>query len=326
MSRFIDVHAHFGLDTLLAEVEPSSAKSHLDWTKMATAWSPQAAIRFMDARSIRLQLLSLPANLTTEQTRHANDRGAEIVAQHPTRFGLLARVPMADPSAAVREIGRAQDELSADGFSLLTNYSGRYFGDPMFDLVFAELNRRHATVFVHPVEPAGFHESSCGRPGPVIEFPFDTARTITDALYARLFIRYPHVRFVLAHAGGALPTLAGRIASVGTHAWVPNPHHVTGEEIAHQLSTLYYDTAIAGTPQSLGPVLTVTSADHIIFGTDFTPAGLDVIDANLAALTSNSTLTSDQVTAIEANTLALFPSVAQRLGHATVDQQPQPSR
>lgn len=112
-----------------------------------------------------------------------NDFGASVVDKHPSRFGLLALIPLTDPAAAVEEIGRALDELHADGFILVTNYDGRYFGDPSFDPVFAELDRRGASVFVHPVNPAGFHLTSCGRPGPLIEYPMDTTRTVVDALW-----------------------------------------------------------------------------------------------------------------------------------------------
>jgi predicted TIM-barrel fold metal-dependent hydrolase len=242
-----------------------------------------------------------------------NDHGAAIVVDHPDRFGLLASVPMGEPEGAIAEISRAMEELHADGFVIVTNYDGAYLGDPKFDPVFAELDRRSATVFLHPVQPAGYAEVACGRPGPVLEFPVDTARTVTDAVYVRLFQRYPNVRLILAHAGGALPILAARLAPVGTLSWVPNPAGVTGEDITSQLASLYYDTAIAATPHSMLPLLQTTTADHVLFGTDYPPAGLTAIEANIAALDATPALTDAELADLAATALRLFPNLHGRL-------------
>jgi hypothetical protein len=120
------------------------------------------------------------------------------------RFGLLATLPLGDPDAAITEIRRGWHDLHADGFYVVSNYDGVYLGDRRLDGAFAELDRLGATVFAHPVVPPGFNLVSCGRPGPVFEFPVDTARTVVDALYSGVFTRYPRMRFVLAHAGGVL--------------------------------------------------------------------------------------------------------------------------
>ena len=105
-------------------------------------------------------MLSIPANLPATQARAANDYGAKIVAEQPTRFGLLASLPLNEPDAALSEIDHALDDLHADGFALVSNYDGAYFGDPKFDPVFAEMDRRGATVFLHPVQPPGFEATA----------------------------------------------------------------------------------------------------------------------------------------------------------------------
>lgn len=184
----------------------------------------------------------------------------------------MACLALTDVDAGHAEIAFAFDELNADGVILLTNYGGTYLGDPKFEVVFAELNRRSAVVFVHPTLPPGFDCVACGRPGPVIEFPFDTCRTVTDMLYAGVFERFPDVTFILSHAGGALPALAPRLSSIGTLDWVPHPAGLGPDVVREQLARLYFDTAIAGFEANLAPVLALTSADHIVFGTDYPPA------------------------------------------------------
>jgi len=252
-------------------------------------------------------MLSNPNQLTGNSARRFNDFGAGVVADRPDRFGLLANLPLAEPRVALSEIARAADVLNADGFVMVTNYDGRYFGDPVFDDAFGALNDRAATVFVHPVEPAGFPHLSCGRPGPVIEFPMDTARTVVDAIYARVFLRYPRIRFIIAHAGGVLPVLATRIATTGMLPWVPNPNHVTADEVRAQLAGLYYDTALSAHPNSLLPLLETTTASHIVFGSDYPPADETVIETNMQLLKSSTILDDSELSAMASTATALFP-------------------
>lgn len=306
MRRF-DVHAHFGLASGSAEL---MRREGFVQGGPETRWSPESAMAFMDARGITMQLLSLPMALPPEQVRAVNEQGARIVADHPDRFGLLASVPMGEPDRAVEEIRYAQDTLGADGFVLLTNYDGGYFGDARFAPVFAELDRRAASVFVHPVIPPAFDRLGLGRPGPLIEFPMDTARTAVDAIFAGLFLRHPRIRMVLAHAGGVLPALSQRILSLGAKEWVANPYGITRDQLRAQLASLYFDTAIAGTPVTLAPAVAVAGADHLVFGTDFPPAGLDVIDQTMADLRDG--LAPDDRPRLEAAFRELFPAAADR--------------
>ncbi len=308
----IDVHSHFVQPGQTVSRERALiANRYL--TDPAATWSPELAVEFMDARGIQAQLLSHPRPLAPDAARESNNYGATVVAERPDRFGLLANLPLGSPAGAVEEIGRAVDELHADGFVIVTNYDGIYLGDPRLDPVFVELDRRRATVLVHPVEPPGFDSVCCGRPGPVVEFPFDTTRTVVDAIYSRVFRRYPNFNLIVAHGGGVLPSLAWRLASIGTQPWVPHSPELTPEEVLTQIAGLYYDTAVAGTPCALEPLLEVTTAEHIVFGTDFFPAGIEVIDATIDALKNSRSLTYEALAATTENALRLFPSARARL-------------
>ncbi|MDX1872088.1 amidohydrolase family protein [Mycolicibacterium sp. 120266] len=310
----VDVHAHYAPpvpDDRRAAILATHQRSNFLFPP-ASKWSPELAIEFMDSHAIRAQLLSNPNQLTAYSARRFNDFGADVVADKPDRFGLLASLPLAEPRVALSEIDRAADDLNTDGFVLITNYGGRYLGDQVFDDIFAALNERAATVFVHPVEPAGFPHLSCGRPGPVIEFPMDTARTVVDAIYARVFLRYPRINFIIAHAGGVLPVLATRIATTGMLGWVPNPDNVTADEIRSQLAGLYYDTALSAHSNSLLPLLETTTASHIVFGSDYPPAGESVIETNMQLLKSTTILDDNELSAMATTATALFPRLARR--------------
>ena len=310
----IDVHSHFvrpGHKGKMAHDFPV-LEGYTANADPVPEWSPEAAMDFMDSHDIRMQLLSHPRALSPDAARESNDYAADVVQMWPHRFGLLANLPLSSPKDAIAEIRRASEKLHADGFLVVSNYDGVYLGDRSLDPVFAELDECRATVLLHPVKPVGFDAVSCGRPGPVIEFPFDTARTVVDAIYSRVFDRFPHFNLVLAHGGGPLPALAPRIASIGTHSWVPRDPEVTAELIGRQIASLYYDTAIAGTPCSLAPLLEVTSADHLLFGTDFVPAGIDVIESTIESLVGSHGAAAIDLEETTRTALALFPSLVDR--------------
>ena len=92
-------------------------------------------------------LSTLPKQLN--DLKNSNEYAASLVTKHPTRFCLLAALPTDNPGAALREIGRAVHKYSADGFAIICTYNGVSLGDPTLDIMWAELNRQHAIVFVH---------------------------------------------------------------------------------------------------------------------------------------------------------------------------------
>jgi predicted TIM-barrel fold metal-dependent hydrolase len=298
----LDVHAHF----IPPGSVPRAAAAQNFMASPMPAWTPEFALDFMDRHDIATQLLSLPMALSKDEARRINEYSATLVKRRPTRFGLLASLPMDDVAASLSEIAFAFDQLDADGVVMVTNYCGDYLGNSKFEPVFAELNRRSATIFIHPIAPAGYECVACGRPGPVIEFPFDTCRSVADMLYPGVLSRHNNIRFILSHAGGALPTLAPRLGTIGTLPWVAHRPELTQETVLAELARLYFDTAIAGTAASLGPVLELTEPDHIVFGTDFPPASEPVIDQNIAALGALTTISEVEKSTINQNARCLF--------------------
>ena len=273
-------------------------------------WTPESTLSYLDRAGIAMQMLSnIPKQL--DALRDSNDYAASLVANHPSRFGLLAALPTDDPTAALAEIERASRALRADGFAVTCNYNGIYLGDSSLNDVWAELNRRHAVVFVHP---DSYAPASMGRPSPLIEQTFETTRTVVDMLYAGIFRRYPKIRFILAHCGGALPVLSGRLKLLGTEPWVPNPNNITQDEIEQQLSRFYLDTASTA-PTGMAPALYMVPADHLVYGADCgVPSSTEsTMEANKKAVLDYDGLSEGQRFAIGRNVLSLFPVAAARL-------------
>jgi predicted TIM-barrel fold metal-dependent hydrolase len=177
---------------------------------------------------------------------------------------------------------------------------------------------------IHPVNPAGFDLVSCGRPGPLIEYPMDTARTVVDAIWAGVTSRHPNMNLVLAHAG-VLPVLAPRILDLAPLDWVPDPAGgITHDQLREQLSRLYCDTAIAGTDSAIKPLLEMTDSRHIVFGTDYPAGGPSVIDSNLAALSRTQLLTGKELCAVATNATRIFPTVRDRIPARSADGHREP--
>ena len=205
--------------------------------------------------------------------RDVNDFAAQVVRDHPDRFGFFATLTLPDVDGALAELDRAFDTLGADGVVLLANSAGTYLGDKAFDPVFDELQRRQAVVFVHPSILPGI-EPIDGIPAFVADFLLDTTRAAVNLARTGTLDRCPDVRFILSHAGGFVPYAASRLATAAGDG-----DFLTG---LARLQRYHFDIALSGTPSALPSLLAFTTPDKVTFGTDFPYAP----DTAVAAMTA----------------------------------------
>ena len=126
-------------------------------------WSPESAIDFMDSQQIATGILSVSTpsivgwahDERREMARRINEYTADLVAERPDRFGSFATLPLPDVDGALAEAEYALGTLHADGVVLMASYAGRYLGDPAFEPLWAELDRRRAVAFEHPGDTPG---------------------------------------------------------------------------------------------------------------------------------------------------------------------------
>lgn len=279
----IDVHAHFVPD-FYREAAVAAGHSRPDGIPAFPEWSAQAAIESMDAVGVATALLSISSpgvhfgddSAARALARRVNDAGAELVAGYGGRFGLFASLPLPGVDGALEEIAHAFDVLGADGVIVLSNARGIYPADPRFEPVLAELDRRGAVVFLHPTSPA----CGCGTPvdmaypRPMLEFMFETTRAVADLIFRGIPQRYPGIRFVIPHAGAALPVLADRLQAFG--AVMVSGAAAGGTDVLGQLQRFYYDVAGFPLPRLLPALETFADPAHILYGSDwpFTPLPL----------------------------------------------------
>jgi len=243
-------------------------------------WTPAASIEQMDKYGIATALVSLSQVATLalstiyaggekgrSLTRSANEYGAKLAQDYPGRFGLFASVPLPDPEGSLREIEYAFDVLKADGIGLYTNTGDKWLGDPQFAPVFDELNRRKAVVFIHPIVPNCCRGLIEGVSDFALEIDFDMARGITSMLVNGTFSHCPNITFILAHSGGTLPVLAGRIKDRYPKGKVFEDRVPHG--VLYELKRLHFEVAHATFPEPLAALLKLVPPAQVHFGTDY---------------------------------------------------------
>ena len=264
-------------------------------------WSPEAAIAFMDSRRIAIGYLSLTAPSLEAWTaderravaREVNEYTCDVVGRWPGRFGNFATLPLPDLEGALLEVSHALDVLHADGVVLMSNYGDRFLGDPSFEPVWAELDRRAAVVLVHPTRTT--LPPLDGIPAPFIDFPFATTRTACEMVLRGVLDRHRRVRVILSHAGGFLPFGVHRfVTCVGTM-----PGRPAADALMNGFRRFYLDTAISSGPSVIPSLKAFADPSRIVFGSDFpyAPGGQD--EPFTALLDGNAQLSPAEHAAID---------------------------
>jgi len=250
-----------------------------------------ARLAAMDAAGIDVAVLSLstpnvfflPPERQPELARRMNDAYAAAVAAHPDRIRAFASIPMDQPDAALAELHRAVGELRMNGVILLSNIGGRPLTDPAYRPFLAEADRLRLCILLHPMLPAAGQEALREFVlGPIVAFPFDTTLAVARMCYAGVFREFPQIRWIVAHAGGAVPWLLQRLDN-GWRDFAENREH-TDRPPSHYLTRLYYDT-VTFSPHTLHLLRDLVGADHMVLGSDY-PHLLGDIDQAVPSVAS----------------------------------------
>jgi len=216
---------------------------------------------------------------------------------------------MHDIDRAVAECRYCVDELRFEGVCLFASYGDKFLGDAAFDPLMDYLNERAAVVFVHPTLHPSSKSLALPWPAFMIEYVFDTTRAAMNLVFSGALVRYPDIRFILAHAGGALPYVAWRL-SVAPMIDARLPQ-LSRAEIIGGFASFWYDNALACGPETFGALSRVAAPDRIVFGSDWPFCNDRVLTEEVAALAAPGFLSAEQVTGIaRSNAMRLFPGRA----------------
>lgn len=276
----IDVHHHYTSPALLAMMRGRRTNQGFNM-----AWTVQKSLDAMDAAGIATAVVSTSDpgvffgdyDAARALARDCNEYQARMAADHKGRFGMFTTLPLPDVDNTLAEIAYGMDTLKAQGVGMMTSYGGKYLGDAAFTPVMEELNRRKAAVFVHPLQPLCCTNLVPGVPDVVVEYGTETSRTIASLLMSRTTVRYPDIRFIFSHGGGAVPFLTFRFSRmVGG-----DPELIKAEPggAVALIRKLYFDTAQAWNQYTMPSLTALMPAEQIVFGSDFPAASpLDTVN------------------------------------------------
>ncbi|KAI4233823.1 MAG: hypothetical protein L6R40_006948 [Gallowayella cf. fulva] len=280
-TRKIDVHHHIIPDFF----RESLADLNLPAKILFPQWSPEASLAFMDQHHIDTAIFSLSApgagiagghDQVRALVRKWNDYAFELRAAHPGRFGFFAALPgLEDRDGAVAEIRYALDDLGADGITLFTSYGGQYLGAKVFEPIWAELDKYHAVIHVHPNHSFSAPFTTPFLPQPLIDYPHETARAASDLVLSGRKGQFPNCKIILSHAGGTLPYLADRISVLSQTIFtgILDDQSPRGDSIMEDLKSFYFDLALGGSAIVLDLLLKWALPSHVLYGSDFPFAG-----------------------------------------------------
>ncbi len=296
-----DVHHH------IVPPDYISALNSVGITKAAGVpfpmWKVERDLKFMDKTGIAVAITSISSpgihfgdrDFSRKLARVCNEFSANLVRNNPRRFGSFAVLPLPDVDASLVELKYALDDLKLDGVTLLTSIDGQYLGDPAYNDLYRELNRRKTVVFVHPNTPNTEKLPSLRMPPAMLEFVFDTTRAIANLIYSGTSKQFPDIRFIFSHAGGTAPFLTERI-SFGN------------QDIVNSLKKFYYDVAISSNPYALKSLQELVPSSHIVFGSDYPFLPEKLIAANIEGLANYKGFDNETRESIErVNASDLFP-------------------
>lgn len=293
----IDVHTHIIIPEYMKVLKAHGAE--LEETFPLPEWNVERHIAFMDSADISTAVLTMPApqpyyddaQESAECIRQVNEVSARVKQQYPGKFRFCASLPLPDVDAAIREAIYALDTLKADGVKLATNSRGQYLGDEELDPLMEVLNERHAVIIIHPHRPTPYSEKIIATtPLAMYEYPAETTRAVVNMLARNILIRYPNLKVVVPHCGSFLPLALPRMKSI-LPAMVKQGY-MQPIDWEGNLSRLYYDLAGSPTIEVLRSLLTITTPDHILYGSDYPYLPDSVLKANLQKL--KQTLASDK--------------------------------
>jgi aminocarboxymuconate-semialdehyde decarboxylase len=249
---------------------------------------PAKRIEDMDRVGIDCEVLSLStpnvffadAEHQPQVARMVNDAYAELMAKHPERFKGFASIPMDAPDEALKELHRAVDELKMNGVILLSNIQGRPLTSPQYRAFLEEANRMKLCIFVHPMLPAHPEPFRKYVLGPIVAFPCDTTLAVAEMCYEGIFRELPDIKWLIGHAGGAIPWLMERLDN-GYRDFAECKKNIDQLPSSY-LKTLYYDT-VTFSPYTLNMLRDLVGTDHMAMGSDY-PHLLGSIERSVSSI------------------------------------------
>ena len=279
----MDVHSHLITPEFVSSLEKEGRL--MDEGFPLPKYDVYNHLKWMDEAGVETSVLTLaaPQPTSAQTVRQTNETAARIKREHPMRFLFCAALPLPDVNAAIEEAKYALDVLKADGIKLATNVDGQYLGAPELDTLFSVLNERKAVVILHPHRPEPVNQQVMQQtPLAMQEYLSETTRAVSNMISRNVLARYNNIKVIVPHCGAYLPLAIPRMKSLTP---VMQTNKMVGEiDYEANLRTLYYDLAGAHSPEVIRMLLTITTPDHLLYGSDYPYVAPQVLTQSLARM------------------------------------------
>lgn len=288
--RVIDIHNHVYPPEYVEAIKagPSAYTVSFDAEDNPVLHSPGdynilvPGHRLMDVRTavieeagVDMQIISLTAPGTlietpersVELSRMVNDIFARIQQEHGDHFVALGTMPLNDPSLCADELERAIGALGLKGITLFSNANGVALSDERFWPMYEKANELGVVFFIHPTYPVGVEAMEEYMLMPLVGFLADTTLAAGSLVFSGVVERFPNIKWVLAHLGGAVPYLGERFDR-GYKAYPQCRKNISKLPSEYLKENFYYDT-VNFDVDALAFAIKFAGADHLIAGSDY---------------------------------------------------------
>lgn len=284
----VDVHHHYMPAALFDRLAAQAGGKRIVTKEISLTLHPSrkdlaAHISTMDEAGVTVSILTDQVQVMgAEVAKALNDGVAEVEHKHPTRFRSAIHLPIHEPDAAKRELERGIKELGLRAVALLACHLEIQLDNPVMFPLYEIIQKNNLPIIIHPQSKPTGSETTYNLDRCVFR-PLETTQAIVRVMNAVL-PRFPELRFIMPHLGGATSSLKGRMMAFFETDDADIPPDMKGylktqseqkkfgltERFEKLFKRLYFDTAGTGAwLPAMAAALNITSPDRIMFGSDY---------------------------------------------------------
>ncbi len=284
----VDVHHHYMPALLFDRLAAQGGGKRIVTKEISLTLHPsrkdlEAHLKAMDEAGVTVSILTDQVQVMgAEVAKVLNDGIAEVEKKHPTRFRGAIHLPIHEPEAAKRELDRGINELGLRAVALLACHLDVQLDNPIMNPLYEIIQRQNLPIIIHPQSKPTGSETTYNLDRCVFR-PLETTQAIVRVMNSVL-PRYPELRFVMPHLGGATSSLKGRMMAFFETADANIPADMRGylktqseqkkfgltDRFEKLFRSLYFDTAGTGAwHPAMAAAFNITTPDRIMFGSDY---------------------------------------------------------
>jgi aminocarboxymuconate-semialdehyde decarboxylase len=201
------------------------------------------------------------------RARIQNEALTGLVRDHPDRVAALGAVPLQDPEMAAGELRELMAGGVLRGVEVAASVRGVFLGDDRFEPFWEAAEDTGALVFVHPTtrgfDSPAFQDYYLWN---TVANPLETATTAAHMVVAGVMERHPELRVLLAHGGGALLAVRGRMRHA--HGFQPQAKARLSEPPEESIRRFHFDT-LTHDDALLRALIEFAGPDRVLLGSDY---------------------------------------------------------